>query len=142
MSSDSAQPRTTIIDRIFLFGLRQLLISVAIIAAGVYFIADGLVNGIVLDTVSGIILLALGAGMLYGFKTTGTKRITKKYYSMQTLVGKEGTAKLSFSPGTRGTVMVENEYWSALSDEEIEEGDSISVTGVEQDKVTLRVRKK
>ncbi|MBX8630968.1 MAG: hypothetical protein M1117_02280 [Candidatus Thermoplasmatota archaeon] len=142
MSDGSSGRKDTVIDRLFLFGIRPFLIVMAIIIAGIYFTITGSFQGNVGSIFTGVILLILGIGLAYGFKTTGTRKITKKYYNRDTKTGKTGKARNSFGAGVKGVVDVDNEFWTAVSDEQIKEGDEITVISVEPDKVTLRVAKK
>jgi membrane protein implicated in regulation of membrane protease activity len=132
----------TLIDRIFLFGLRQLIIIVLILAAGVYFTVEGALRGIITDMAGGIFLIVLGAVLGLLLRATTIHRISKKYYSTDVLIGKSAVAKSNFGRGSKGVVLLENEYWSAVSDAEINEGDEVIVRAVEPDKVTLKVEKR
>jgi membrane protein implicated in regulation of membrane protease activity len=67
--------------------------------------------------------------------------ITKRYYAAETLVGKVGRAVVPMKATGKGVVQVEHESWSAVGEEDIARGESIIVTEVDPDKVTLRVRK-
>lgn len=133
--------RETLTDRIFLFGIRQFIIVILIIAAGVYFLATGIVRGYLLNIVGGIFLLFLGLVLGLLLRAATVKRIRKKYYNMQQFVGKKAIAKSTFGSNTRGVVLLESEYWSAVTTSEIQEGDEVVVKGIEPDRVTLRVEK-
>ncbi len=141
MTADHGSPKESLKDRLYLFGVRQLVLVVAVAAVGVYLTISGIVYGAVENVIGGLVIVFIGIGLGYGFKTTAVRRITKRYYSVDTIVGKEGVAKSSFDAGTKGVVNVDNEYWSAVTDDRISEGDEVSVVSVEADKVTLRVKK-
>lgn len=142
MSGGQAPAREPLKERIFLYGIRQLLLVVVILAVGAYVAISGVVYGAVENIVGGMLIVFIGAGLAYGFKTTAVRRITKRYYNVSTMVGREGTAKSTFDAGTKGVVNVENEYWSAVSSGRIVEGETVTVESVEADRITLRVRKK
>ena len=141
MTADHGARKETLKDRIFLFGIRQLILVVAIVIAGLYVLLSGLFYSAVENIGIGLVIVLIGGGLAYGFKTTAVRRITKKYYTVDTVIGKQGIAKVSFDAGAKGVVNVESEYWSAVTADRIAEGDSVSVISVESDKVTLRVKK-
>lgn len=141
MTDGHGQHKESLKERLYLFGIRPLMLTAAIIAVGIYVTAAGIVYGYPETLVGGVIIILIGFGLGYGFKTTTIRRITKRYYAVDTIVGKEGTAKSSFDADTKGVVNVDNEYWSAVTDGRIQEGEDVLVVAVEQDKVTLRVKK-
>ncbi|MBX8635006.1 MAG: hypothetical protein KIS30_02995 [Thermoplasmata archaeon] len=142
MSESAPRNDNSLIDRLFLFGIRPFLIVIGIFAIGLYMLAYGISGMDAGYIFTGVILLLLSAGLAYGFKTTGTKRITKAYFTKDIKVGRIGKAKKSFGGTTRGVVDLDNEYWTAVSDDNIAEGDDVTVLSVEPDRVTLRVEKK
>lgn len=141
MTSDSGTPRESLKERLYLFGVRQLALVAAVIVVGIVFVVIGAVAGQMENLVAGILIVLIGIGLGYGFKTTAVRRVSKRYYTMDTIVGKEGVAKSGFDQGNKGVVNVDNEYWSAVTSDRISEGDTVTVVSVESDKVTLRVRK-
>jgi membrane-bound ClpP family serine protease len=141
LTADHGSRRETLKDRIFLFGIRPLLLVIAIVVVGIYVLAEGIYASDPEVGVIGIVITLIGAGLGYGFRLTTIHKITKRYYHVSTVVGKTGVSKSSFDPSNKGVVNVENEYWSAISDERIGEGESVIVISVAQDKVTLKVRK-
>ncbi|MEM3851527.1 MAG: NfeD family protein [Methanomassiliicoccales archaeon] len=138
----SQRNKEGIVDRIFLFGIRQLIIVILIIIAGVYFTIYGATHSAVGDLIGGVLLILLGFGIGLALRATAIRRIRKRYYNVQDYVGKTGVARSTFDSRNKGVVLVENEYWSAITTSTISEGDEIKVTGVEPDRVTLRVEKK
>jgi membrane protein implicated in regulation of membrane protease activity len=142
LSDSQTRKKDSLIDRLFLFGIRPLLIVIAVFALGAYMVISGLLSANVGYMFTGVILVLLSIGLGYGFKTTGTKKITKTYFTKDVKAGRVGRAKKTFGRTVRGVVELDNEYWTAISDEEISEGDDVTVLSVEPDKVTLRVEKK
>ena len=134
-------PDDTLVDRIFLYGIRPLLITVALLVGGGALLVYGFGRGNTDYMVSGIFIVLIGAGLGIGFRRTETRKITKTYYSTATLVGKTGRAQVSFPAGTKGVVHLENEYWSSFSEDDLQEGDAVEVVSVDPDKVTLHVRR-
>lgn len=141
MTGDSGAPKESMKERLYLFGIRQLALVLVVVAIGIVFVAVGAVIGPIENLLAGIIIVLIGVGLGYGFKTTAVRRISKRYYTMETIVGKEGVAKSGFDAGNKGVVNVDNEYWSAVTSDRISEGDMVTVVSVESDKVTLRVKK-
>lgn len=142
MNEPTPAKRDSLVDRLFLFGIRPLLIVIAVFGIGLYMLVDGILNPDVGYIFTGVVLLFLSAGLAYGFRTTGTKKITKAYFTKDIKAGRSGKAKKSFGHSVRGVVDLDNEYWTAVSDEDISEGDEVTVLSVEPDKVTLRVTRK
>ena len=134
-------PDDTLVDRIFLYGIRPLLLTVAILVGGAALLAYGFIRGNTDYMISGLFIALIGAGLGIGFRRTETRKITKTYYSTATLVGKTGRAQVAFAAGTKGVVHLENEYWSSFSEEDLQAGDPVEVVSVDPDKVTLRVRR-
>jgi membrane-bound ClpP family serine protease len=142
LTDETPQKKENVIDKLFLFGIRPFMIVMALLIGGLYFLISGALSSDISSLFTGVILVLLGTGLAYGFKTTGTKRITKKYYNKDTKVGRQGKAKSAFGPGEKGVVDVDNELWTAVSDDYLRAGDEITVISVESDNVTLRVGKR
>ena len=134
-------PDDTLVDRLFLYGIRPFLITVAILICGGYLTVYAILRGDTDYLISGIFILMIGAGLGIGFHRTETRKITKKYFSASTLVGKQGRAQVAFAAGTKGVVQLENEFWSSFCEEDLQAGDAVEVVYVDPDKVTLRVRR-
>jgi membrane-bound serine protease (ClpP class) len=66
-------------------------------------------------------------------------KVRRKEPIIWTIVGKKGRALDDIGPNKEGFVIVEGEYWLAVSDEEIKKDEAIIVVAKEDHK--LRVRK-
>ncbi len=53
------------------------------------------------------------------------------------LIGKEGVVKVSVGPGREGVVLIGSELWTAVSDEDIDEGEKARVVSIEGFKVKV-----
>lgn len=78
-------------------------------------------------------------GFLAGIAIYKVLRIRKREPIIWTIVGKRGRAIDDIGPNKEGFVIVDGEYWRALSDEEIKKGESIIV--VAKEGPILRVKK-
>ena len=134
-------PETNLIDRLFLYGIRSVLVVVAVVVFGLFLIVHGSLVGRFDYLASGIIIVMIGVGLAFAFQQTTTKVITQKYFDGTLIVGKTGRALVTMKGGGKGVVHVEHESWSAEAEEDIARGDPIIVTDVGPDKVTLKVRK-
>ncbi len=134
-------PGDTLVDRIFLYGIRPAIITVVILAGGGYLVVYGALRGNTDYLISGVFIAMIGAGLGIGFHRTETRKITKKYFSPATLVGKQGRVQMAFAAGTKGVVHLENEFWSGYCEQDLQAGDAVEVLSVDPDKVTLRVRR-
>lgn len=139
-----------------------LLIGLAV----VFFIAEIMVVSYGLLTIAGVVSLILGSLMLFEssapymelsiwvilptvvFMTAfilGTMYFAVKVFrktpvsGSEGLVGEIGTASADIDAGAKGTVFVEGEYWNAVAEEDIREGDKVMVTGLEG--LELKVKK-
>ncbi|MBM1154758.1 hypothetical protein DRN94_002645 [archaeon] len=63
----------------------------------------------------------------------------RPYHALQRLVGRRGYVRRRVAPGRPGVVVVDAEEWTAIADEEIEEGAAVLVVGVEG--LRLRVKR-
>ncbi len=142
LTDGAPQKKENVVDRLFLFGIRPFMIVMALLIGGLYFLISGALGSGISSLFTGAVLLLLGIGLAYGFKTTGTRKITKKYYNKDTKTGRQGKAKSGFGPGEKGVVEVDNELWTAVSAEKILADDEITVISIEPDNVTLRVGKR
>lgn len=87
----------------------------------------------------GLVLIIMLTGIA-GFYLHKIREVLMKKSSplnMDVLVGKVGYAKTRIEPDKPGVVLVMSDYWTAYSDEVIEEGERIIVVGV--DGLKLRV---
>jgi len=90
--------------------------------------------------VGGVALIILIASIT-GFYLRKIREVLKKKRSildLNLLIGKKGVAKTKITPSKPGVVLVMSDYWTAYSDEEIEEGEEIVVTKVEGLKVYVK----
>ena len=151
------------------FALQMLPINFAglalILFALILFIAEVKVVSHGLLTVGGVVSLLLGSLMLietpteymrislsviipavlvsagfFAFAMTKAirARLTKPTTGMEGLVGEVGIAFTAIKP--EGKVLIHGEFWNAISDEAIDKGQKVQVTGVTN--LNLRVRKK
>lgn len=136
-------PKPTLTDRLFLYGVRSLVIVIALVGFGAGLIVFGWIQSPVrLDYVaSGAVIIMIGIGIGIALMKTSYTMITKQYFAEDALVGKTGKAVDGIPAHQKGVVHLEHETWSSIAEEDIGRGDWIVVTGVEPDKVTLRVRK-
>ncbi|HXI10010.1 MAG TPA: nodulation protein NfeD [Thermodesulfobacteriota bacterium] len=131
-----------------------LLIALALI----FFIAEVKVVSYGLLTVAGIVSLILGSLMLFNSPAPFMRLsvwvllpsvllmtafvVGTMYYAVRLhrrrpvsgaegLVGEAGRAAGNIAAGSEGKVFVDGEYWNAVSDEEIRDGEEIRVTAVE-----------
>lgn len=70
-------------------------------------------------------------GSLAGIAIYKVLKIRKREPVIWTIVGKKGRAIDNIGPGREGFVIVDGEYWRAVSDEEINSGEPIVVTSKE-----------
>ena len=131
----------TILDRFFLFGFRSVLVIVALAALGIFLVVHGFSVGRLDFVASGAIVIVIGVVVGIAALRTEYTMITQKYFEAGTIVGKEGRAQAHMRQHSKGVVLIEHETWSAIAEEEIAKGELVTVTAVEPDKVTLRVRK-
>jgi len=90
--------------------------------------------------IGGIVLIAF-IGSIVGFYLRKIREVLKRKKSMldlSQLIGKRGIAKTDISPSKPGIVHVLSDYWTAYSNEEIKEGESIIVVRVEGLKVYVK----
>lgn len=82
-------------------------------------------------------VLAISSFFIFAVSMAIKTRFTKPAGGMEGLVGEEGVATTDLIP--EGKVFVHGEYWNALSDEEIRQGERVSV--VEVRGLRLKVKK-
>jgi membrane-bound serine protease (ClpP class) len=83
--------------------------------------------------IGGLVLIVLGTGIvgLYLHKIREVLRRRRSILDVNTLVGKEGVVRSRIEPGKPGIVLVMSDFWTALSDEVLEEGDTVRVVRVD-----------
>ena len=134
-------PVSSLLDRLFLYGIRSVLVVLAVIAFGIFLIVHGWLVSRFDYIVSGALIVLIGVGLAFAFQQTTTKVITQRYFSGETLIGKTGRAVVPMKATGKGVVHVENESWSAVAEDDIARGEPVIVTAVDPDNVTLRVRR-
>ena len=140
-SKGPVEPASSFLDRLFLYGIRSVLVVLAVVVFGASLVAHGWLVDRFDYLASGVLIIMIGVGLAFAFQQTTTTVITKRYYAADTLVGKVGRAVVSMKATGKGVVQVEHESWSAVAEEDIARGDPIIVTAVDADKVTLKVRR-
>lgn len=135
------EPPRTFMDRLFIYGIRSLIVVLVVVALGVVLTLHGWSVGRLDYIASGAIIIVIGLVIGVAAMRTSYTMITKPYFAADALTGKTGKAVGSIRANAKGVVHIEHETWSAVADEDIGRGDWVVVTAVESDKVTLRVRK-
>ncbi|HYY48898.1 MAG TPA: NfeD family protein [Thermoplasmata archaeon] len=135
------EPVSSVLDRLFLYGIRSVLVVLAVVVFGIFLIVHGWMVTRYDYIASGAVIVLIGIGLALAFQKTTTQIITKRYFVGETLVGKTGRALVGMKATGKGVVHVEHETWSAVAEEDISRGDPIVVTAVDADQVTLKVRK-
>ncbi len=82
--------------------------------------------------------IASGLGTFTGFviyKVVQAKRRKPTYFTM---VGKVGKAVDDISAGSEGFVIVEGEYWKAISRDDVKKGDTVIVEGMEGTRLVVK----
>ncbi len=116
-------------------GLDLVFVGSALIIGGLATLAAH--SWVITLIVSLVICVAyLAIGRRYVHRWTATK---KEKTNVDVLIGKTGVVLQVLTPGVAGLVKVGNEEWRARSEENIEKGEMIVVTGING--VTLNVKK-
>src|SRR5881296_3791972 len=100
-------PISSLLDRLFLYGIRSVLVVLAVVAFGVFLIVHGWLVTRFDYLASGILIVMIGVGLAFAFQQTTTKVITQRYFSGDTLVGKTGRAVVPMKATAKGVVHVE-----------------------------------
>lgn len=136
-----SEPVSSFLDRLFLYGIRSVLVVLGVAAFGIFLIVHGALVTRYDYIASGIVIVLIGVGLAFAFQQTTTQVITQRYFAGDTLVGKTGRSLASMKAMAKGVVHVEHETWSAVAEEDIARGEPIVVTSVDPDNVTLKVRR-
>ncbi len=107
-------PISSLLDRLFLYGVRSVLVVLAVVAFGIFLIVHGWLVSRFDYVASGILIVLIGVGLAFAFQQTTTKVITQRYFSGETLIGKTGRALVPMKATGKGVVHVEHESWSAV----------------------------
>jgi len=86
--------------------------------------------------------LGIGAGALTAFVVYKILQVRKVKPYIWRLEGSIGEAIEDLKPGTPGYVIVEGEYWKAVSDEEIKKGEQVIILGKEDHIVRVKKARK
>ena len=132
---------SSFLDRLFLYGIRSVLVVLAVSVFGIFLIVHGILVTRYDYIASGIVIVLIGVGLAFAFQQTTTQVITQRYFAGDTLIGKTGRSLGSIKARGKGVVQVEHETWSAVAEEDIVRGEPIIVTAVDPDNVTITVRK-
>ncbi len=83
--------------------------------------------------IGGLTLIVIVTGIigLYLHKIREVLKRKKSIMDIDILIGKEGIVKSRIEPGKPGVVLVMSDYWTALSDEVIEEGETVEIIRVD-----------
>ncbi len=141
MSPPSSERPRTLVDRIFLYGIRALIVVAIITAVGVVLTVHGILVTRYDYIASGLFITILGVTIGFANMRTSVKLITKPYFAAEAMTGKTGRALGTIPTSAKGVVHIEHEQWSAVAEDDIGPGDLVVVTAVDPDKVTLRVRR-
>lgn len=79
----------------------------------------------------GAILILSSLLIALGIATTRTDKISKRYHNLNQLIGKKGLVKERIPAGGKGVILVDNELWTAMSDQEIEKGMQVIIINIE-----------
>lgn len=87
-------------------------------------------------------LIGSGIAGFYLYKIRQTLKLKPKWGDLKQIVGKTGVVRKAIKPGSEGVVLVGSELWTAVSEEELGEGERVKVVSVEGFKLVVRgVRK-
>ncbi len=91
--------------------------------------------------VGGLTLIVIMTGIigLYLHKIREVLKRKKSILDIDVLIGREGIVKSRIEPAKPGVVLVMSDYWTAVADEVIEEGEKVVIVAVEG--LKLRVKK-
>src|SRR3989454_10217212 len=93
-------PVSNLIDRLFLYGIRSVLVVLAVVAFGIFLIVPGWVVSRFDYLASGVLIVMIGVGLAFAFQQTPPKGITQRYFSGDTLGGTTRRAPVAIqTPG-------------------------------------------
>lgn len=119
------------------FSVYNVIFILLLAAAGIILASIG-IRRVILNMVGGGTVLILGAVLVLssllialGIATTRTDKISKRYHDLTQLIGKKGLVKERIPAGGKGVILVDNELWTAMSDQEIEKGMQVIIINIE-----------
>lgn len=83
-------------------------------------------------------LFGMGLGGFYMYKIRGVLKRRSTFHDVSKLVGKRGIAKTDMKPYEPGVVLVDAETWTALSEDEVKEGEEVEIIRVDGMKLIVR----
>ncbi len=125
------------------YGFRAVVPLAIILIFAFYLLIEYLITGRSNDFLLGfsILFFAIAILLFLGFTITISSRITKKYFHPETMVGQTGRVLKGVPANNIGTVVVISEDWSFVCDVDTYDNELVTVTGVQEDSVTLKVKK-
>ena len=125
------------------YGFRAIVPVAIILIFAFYLLTEYLISGSTNSFLLALSIVFFATGLLLfvGFTITISNRITKKYFHTETLVGQSGRIIKGVPANTVGTVAVLSEDWSFVCDADTSDNEMVTVTEVQDDKVTLIVKK-
>lgn len=125
------------------YGYRTFIILIIIFIFSTFLLVEYLTTGQVHPTllVLSILFYIIFVILAIGFSLTNVKKINKKYFQTDSLIGQKGRVTRGVKAGERGTAQVSNEEWSFVCDSDTYDNELIEVVAIMEDKVTLKIRK-
>lgn len=120
------------------FILTIALIGVVFLVEGVRRTLSNILGGSTFIII-GLLFILASILIAFGVATTRISRVEKVYHNPKALIGKKGLVKERIPAHGKGVVLVENELWSAVCEEEVPEGVFVTIVNIEG--LTLRVRR-
>ncbi|MCL4450993.1 MAG: NfeD family protein [Candidatus Thermoplasmatota archaeon] len=125
------------------YGYRAVVPLAILLIFAIYLLIEYLITGMNNSFLLAfsIVFFLITLLLFVGFSITISKRITKKYFHPETLVGQTGRVLKGVPANELGTVVVMSEDWSFICDTETHDNDQVTVIGVQEESATLRVKK-
>lgn len=114
------------------------ILGILLIYQREYFIWTGEFRGLLAGGAA-VILAIAGIFALYLHKIREVLLKKEKMHELSKLIGMEGIVKKKIAPNSPGVVWVASDLWTAVADEEIEEGQKVIVKSIRG--LTLKVEK-
>jgi len=125
------------------YGYRTIIMLALLLIFSIFLLVEYLLTKeenpllLAISTVFFLITIILSVG----FSLTTVIRIEKKYFHSETLIGQKGRVTKGVIAGVRGTVTVANEDFSFISNSDTSDGETVTVSKIMDDNVTLVVRR-